>query len=248
MDSDWVLENMNLHLLIIVLKLQKLKKQFSTPNLEAGDARYDILQQVQVIATGLNLSMMTAFGHVDSTNASQREGSSVEILAFSTMQDWFAQNLFIPLGKRRIKEAIKHGMLDATSYEEFDNISGPVEHGIRVKGKRKVPRNLNFTCEFPQLRVRDVKALTDALLAQWQQAMIDRREVRIQLGYDADDMQNRVLLEKLDEPTEVGALAEFNNMIKGKGGNGNGSKEPAVVGKTGRSDAKAIYRHTGTAS
>lgn len=235
--------------------LQKMKKQFSTPNLEAGDARYDILQQVQVIATGLNLSMQTAFGSVEATSASQREGSQVEILAFSTMQDWFAQNLFIPLGKRRIKEAIKHGMLDPLSYEEYDDISGPIEHGIRVKGKRKVPRNLNFTCEFPALRVMDIKALTDSLLAQWQNAMIDRREVRVQLGHEADDMEQRVLLEKLNEPTEVGALAEFNKMIKGGKTNGNGSKEPAngskepaVVGKNGRSDSKAIYRRTGTKS
>jgi hypothetical protein len=222
-----------------------LKRQYATPNLQAADAYSDILAHCYPMARSLGLTLASAWGDTSQeTQASARENSFGEILTFQTWAYWFALNTFNRIGERRIKSAINAGMLSATSFEKFDEISGPVGNNIRSKGQRAVPRNTGFDCEFPELRVRDVKALTDSLMAQLSVGIIDKREARIQLGIDADDMEDRVMVEKLDNPDEDrSAAAELAAM----GGNGNG-KEPHQVGKNGRSDSKAIYRNVGNKS
>ena len=222
-----------------------LERVYATPNLQAADGYEDILSHVYPMARALGLTLATTWGDTSQeTQASSRENGFGEILTFQTWAYWFALNTFNRIGERRIKSAINAGMLSATSFEKFSKVH---PNGVDVsKGQKAVPRNTGFDCEFPELRVRDVKALTDSLMAQLSVNLIDKREARIQLGIDADDMEDRVMIEKLDHPEEDrSAAAEFAKL--GGTGNGNG-KEPHQVGKNGRSDSKSLYRHSGTKS
>ncbi len=224
--------------------LNNLKRQYATPNLEAADAYNDILAHCYPMARALGLTLASAWGDTSQeTQASARENSFGEILTFQTWAYWFGLNMFGRIGERRIKSAIESGTLSATSYEKFSEVA---PNGMDVsKGQRKVPRNTKFDCEFPELRVRDVKALTDSLMAQLSQGIIDKREFRIQLGYDADEMAERVMLEKIDQPEEERSAAAELAAASRNGGNG---KEPHQIGKNGRSDSKALYRRNGTES
>lgn len=221
-----------------------LKRTYSTPNLEAGDAYSDIKAHVYPMAIALGITFGTCWGdHADDTAASARESAFGEVLTFQSWQRWFGMNCFQRVGERRIKSAIASGQLSATSFEKFDEMSGPVEHAIRSRGQRAVPRNTKFDCEYPELRVRDVKALTDALMEQLAIGIIDKREAQVQLGYDADEMAERVMIEKLDNPDDDrSAQAELAAMGR-NGASGNGGR-----GGNGRSDSRAIYRRQGTKS
>ena len=246
-----------------------LERVYATPNLQAADAYHDIRTQFLICGRALRLTEHSVSGDASNADmASIRETSFGEMLSFRTWQKFFGQGTFEPIGTRTIESAIDAGVLSAESYEEFEEVS-KADPGIISKGKKTVPRNTKFKCQYPELNVRDFKAQTDALLAQLAQKIIDKREVRVQLGYNADDMDHRVELEAARNPDPMDAMGTVAGMLNPTGGregngprpgspyashynvagksNGNG-KEPHVVGKNGRSDSKAVYRHSGTES
>lgn len=234
--------------------LNGLARHYETPNLQAADAYNDIKAHVLPIARALGLTYSTFWGDTsDETQASAREASLAQTLGFESWQNWFGLNHFERVGERVINAAIQCGTLSEMSYRLESKVS---PNGMDVtKSKVACERNTKFECGYPVLQVRDVKALTDALLAQYLNKIIDRREFRIQLGYQADEMEQRVDLEKLTDaekhPSMANELARAignGNGTNGGGhavGNGNGNGNGAGVG---RSDEKAIYRHQGTRS
>lgn len=224
--------------------LHGLKRTYANPNLEAGDAYNDIKVHIMRMAKALGLSFETAWGdNSQSTMASSRESVSTELITFKTWQAKFGVT-FSQLGARRIQSAIEAGRLSPMSYEKTQKMTGgtPDSPAVNIiNGEERVPRNTGFDCEYPELRIRDVKALTDALLGQLAADIIDPREAQVQLGYDADSMNRRIMLWKQEHPKP---LEDLESMLAGSK-NGNGSNG---TGGNGRSDSKAMYRRMGTQS
>ena len=230
--------------------LNGLERHYATPNLEAADAYNDIKAHVFPIARALGLNFSTFWGDTSGeTDASARENGFTEVLGFTTWQHWFGLNHFERVGARSIKAKINAGTLSAMSYRIEKKVS---PNGMDVsESKITCERNTKFECEFPELRIRDIAALTNALLAQYLHGIIDKREFRIQIGVNADSMDERVALEKLENPDEQGMAAELAAAMGGGSEKGNAiktSNNNGGRGGNGHSDSKALYRHQGTKS
>ena len=241
--------------------LNNLKRVYATPGLQAADGDHNVKRILQCIAVALQSAyyLVSADSGSDS-NASIRETSYPQVRSHKSKQKFFGIGAFEQMGEHAIQAAIAHGTLSPMSFEKTRTISGGTTKspGLNIiKGTEKCPRNTKFIGLYPMIEMRDLKATTDALAGQRGLSLISKRSSQIALGLNADEEDAQMEIEKIEDPDESAALEEMMTAMRtgnsgGGGGNGNGSKatnpEPHSIGKTGRTDAKAIYRRQGTKS
>ena len=245
--------------------LNNLKRVYATPELQAADGDHNVKRILQCIAVGLQSAyyLISADTGGDA-NAAIRETSFPQVRSHKSKQKFFGMGAFEQMAAQSITDAIEHGTLSATSYMKTQTITGGSESskGLTiVKGTEKCPRNTEFIGLYPMIEIRDLKAATDAILAQKMGKLISKRTAQIELGHNADEEDAQMEIEQIEDPAESAALEEMLTAMRsgGNGGNGNngkGSNKPTGGssnnnggrGGNGRSDSKAIYRHVGTTS
>jgi hypothetical protein len=226
-----------------------IKRVYATPNLQAADCDVDVRRILQCISVGLQRAYHSISGDASNEDmASIRETTFPQVRSDKGRQKFFGIQAFEYIGERVIQSAIDHGTLPADSYKETREVS-KADPGIISKSREKVKRNAKFICLYPEIQIRDVKALTDALVVQSAQKLVSKRSAQIQLGYNADEEDAQIAVEELNQPDdEMMAMQELMAELKAARGAGGNGKDPHVLGKNGRSDSKAIYRRSGNKS
>jgi hypothetical protein len=162
-------------------------------------------------------------------------------------QRYFGMMGFERIGSRVIQEAINHGTLSPVSYEETKVVG---KDGIISKSREACPRNTRFTCDFPEIQIRDPLAFANAMSVLWQNKVISKRQWQIDSDYNADEQNRQIEIEQIEEGRDLTASAmdELQAAMKQNSDTGTSGNGKNGHGQKNRGDAKSIYRHAGNKS